>query len=38
MIDNNYFSYSLLKYGSFFDMLKFFGISYVKVGENIVGN
>ncbi|AQS11472.1 cysteine-rich secretory protein family protein [Clostridium saccharobutylicum] len=38
MIDNNYFSHSSPKYGSPFDMLKSFGISYVKAGENIAGN
>lgn len=38
MIDNNYFSHNSPKYGSPFDMLKTFGISYVTAGENIAGN
>lgn len=38
MIDNNYFSHNSPKYGSPFDMLKSFGISYVEAGENIAGN
>lgn len=38
MIDNNYFSHYSPKYGSPFDMLKSFGISYVQAGENIAGN
>jgi len=38
MIDNNYFSHNSPKYGSPFDMMKSFGINYVKAGENIAGN
>lgn len=38
MIDNNYFSHYSPKYGSPFDMMKSFGISYVQAGENIAGN
>ncbi|MGL6108368.1 CAP domain-containing protein [Romboutsia sp.] len=35
MIDNNYFSHTSPTYGSPFDMLKKFGISYKSAGENI---
>lgn len=38
MIDNNYFSHNSPKYGSPFDMMKSFGITYVSAGENIAGN
>ena len=38
MITNNYFSHNSPTYGSPFDMMKNFGISYVKAGENIAGN
>lgn len=38
MIDNNYFSHNSPTYGSPFDMMKSFGINYVKAGENIAGN
>ncbi len=38
MIDNNYFSHNSPTYGSPFDMLKDFGIRYVRAGENIAGN
>lgn len=38
MIDNNYFSHHSPKYGSPFDMMKSFGINYVRAGENIAGN
>lgn len=38
MIDNNYFSHNSPKYGSPFDMMKSFGVSYVTAGENIAGN
>ncbi len=38
MIDNNYFSHNSPKYGSPFDMMKSFNISYVQAGENIAGN
>lgn len=35
MKDNNYFSHTSPKYGSPFDMMKSFGISYTSAGENI---
>ncbi|MDB0438373.1 sporulation protein [Clostridioides difficile] len=35
MIDNNYFAHNSPTYGSPFDMLKKFGISYKTAGENI---
>ncbi|PBF62616.1 sporulation protein [Clostridioides difficile] len=35
MIDNNYFSHNSPTYGSPFDMLKKFGLSYKTAGENI---
>lgn len=38
MIDNNYFSHQSPTYGSPFDMLKKYGISYRTAGENIAGN
>lgn len=38
MIDNNYFSHNSPTYGNPFDMLKNFGIKYIKAGENIAGN
>ena len=38
MVDNNYFSHTSPTYGSPFDMLKSFGISYKSAGENIAGN
>ena len=38
MVDNNYFSHSSPTYGSPFDMLKSFKISYKTAGENIAGN
>ncbi len=38
MIDNNYFSHNSPTYGSPFDMMKDFGIEYVRAGENIAGN
>lgn len=38
MINNNYFSHNSPTYGSPFDMMKNFGIEYVKAGENIAGN
>ena len=37
MVDNNYFSHTSPIYGSPFDMMKKFGISY-KTAENIAGN
>ena len=38
MVDNNYFSHTSPTYGSPFDMIKSFGISYKTAGENIAGN
>ncbi len=38
MVDNNYFSHTSRIYGSPFDMIKNFGISYKTAGENIAGN
>ena len=38
MVDNNYFSHTSPVYGSPFDMIKNFGISYKTAGENIAGN
>lgn len=38
MIDNNYFSHNSPTYGSPFDMMKQFGVQYLKAGENIAGN
>lgn len=38
MVDNNYFSHNSPTYGSPFDMLKSFKISYKSAGENIAGN
>lgn len=38
MVDNNYFSHNSPIYGSPFDMIKKFGISYKTAGENIAGN
>lgn len=38
MVDNNYFSHTSPTYGSPFDMLKSFKISYQAAGENIAGN
>lgn len=38
MVDNNYFSHTSPTYGSPFDMIKKFGISYKTAGENIAGN
>lgn len=38
MVDNNYFSHTSPIYGSPFDMLKSFGISYTAAAENIAGN
>ncbi|HWO97130.1 MAG TPA: CAP domain-containing protein [Bacillus sp. (in: firmicutes)] len=35
MLDNNYFSHTSPTYGSPFDMMKTFGISYTTAGENI---
>ena len=38
MVDSNYFSHNSPTYGSPFDMIKSFGISYKTAGENIAGN
>ncbi len=38
MITNNYFSHQSPVYGSPFDMMKQFGISYRTAGENLAGN
>ncbi len=38
MVDNNYFSHNSPTYGSPFDMLKSFKVSYKIAGENIAGN
>lgn len=38
MVDNNYFSHNSPTYGSPFDMLKSFKVSYKTAGENIAGN
>ena len=38
LVDNNYFSHTSPTYGSPFDMMKTYGISYRTAGENIAGN
>ena len=38
IVDNNYFSHTSPTYGSPFDMLKSFKVSYKTAGENIAGN
>ncbi|HHW30751.1 MAG TPA: SH3 domain-containing protein [Clostridiaceae bacterium] len=38
MVDNNYFSHQSPTYGSPFDMMKQFNISFRTAGENIAGN
>lgn len=38
MVDKNYFSHTSPTYGSPFDMMKSFGITYKTAGENIAGN
>lgn len=38
MVENNYFSHTSPTYGSPFDMVKAYGISYKTCGENIAGN
>ena len=38
MVNNNYFSHQSPTYGSPFDMLKSFGVSYRSAGENIAAN
>lgn len=38
MVDNNYFSHTSPTYGTPFNMIKNFGITYTTAGENIAGN
>ncbi len=38
MVDNNYFSHQSPTYGSPFDMMRQFGVSFKSAGENIAGN
>jgi len=38
MVAKSYFSHTSQTYGSPFDMMKKFGISYTSAGENIAGN
>lgn len=38
MVAKSYFSHTSPTYGSPFDMMKRFGISYTSAGENIAGN
>ena len=38
MVDNNYFSHNSPTYGTPFNMIKNFGITYKTAGENIAGN
>lgn len=38
MIENNYFSHTSPTYGSPFDMMKKYGVSYRTAGENLAGN
>lgn len=38
LVDNNYFSHNSPTYGSPFDMMKSYGITYKTAGENIAGN
>ena len=38
MVDNNYFDHNSPTYGTPFNMMKSFGISYKTAGENIAGN
>lgn len=38
MVKNNYFSHTSPTYGSPFDMMKSFGVSYKTAGENLAGN
>ena len=38
MVNNDYFSHNSPSYGSPFDMLKTYGVSYKLAGENIAGN
>lgn len=38
LVNNNYFAHNSPTYGSPFDMMKKFGISYKTAGENLAGN
>ncbi len=38
MIDKNYFSHTSPTYGSPFDMMKTYGVTYRYAGENLAGN
>lgn len=38
LVDNNYFAHNSPTYGSPFDMMKNFGITYRAAGENLAGN
>ncbi|MCX8128530.1 MAG: CAP domain-containing protein [Clostridia bacterium] len=38
MVDNNYFAHESPTYGSPFDMMRQFGVSFKNAGENIAGN
>lgn len=38
MVDNNYFSHNSPTYGTPFNMIKNFGVTYKAAGENIAGN
>ena len=38
MVDNNFFAHNSPTYGTPFQMIKSFGISYKAAGENIAGN
>ena len=38
MVDNNYFSHNSPTYGTPFEMIKSYGITYKAAGENIAGN
>ncbi len=38
MVDNNYFAHNSPTYGTPFEMIKSFGITYKAAGENIAGN
>ena len=38
MVNNNYFSHTSPTYGSPFDMMKNYGITYKTAGENIAGH
>ncbi|MCX7710030.1 MAG: CAP domain-containing protein [Clostridia bacterium] len=38
MVDNNYFSHQSPTYGSPFDMMKQFGVTFKTAGENLAGN